>query len=144
MAHYQVTKLSSKFEVIEVLQSLLGHEQWSGVSDQLQAEWKIISLRLSDVLLGQGKEGWDFALMDWPADVPLFNVSINRATLSAVISIDDLVELLVPLELPWCIRIECLDRIQDNLMVGGDDLRDAVVTKGIVYLWEADAVTKIP
>ena len=75
--------------------------------------------------------------MEWPADVPLFNVSLNNNSLSLALSLDDLASLLSTLHLSWCIRIEQLNRIHNELMIGGDDLRDLLITQNKVYEWKA-------
>lgn len=135
MSSHEVNRLKSKFEVIEVLQSLF---KQSELGVDLQAEWKVISSHLEAALGPLGRNGWDFALMDWPAKIPLFNVTINKSSLSPTLFVDQLIDLLTTLNLHWCIRIECLNRIQNDLMVGGDDLRDILVTKDKVYEWVAE------
>ena len=139
MSHYTVNKLQSKFEVIEVLESFLKQNENFEAGDDLQEEWRVISSHIEKKLILLGRDGWDFVLMDWPADVPVFNVTINKASLSSALSVDSLVDLLATLDLFWCIRVECLNRIQNNLMVGGDYLRDILVTKDKVYVWESEA-----
>ena len=138
MSHYEVRQLQSKLEVIEVLRSLLnGAQQWEA-GDGLQTEWQTIESHLSAILTPLGKEGWDFHLMDWPADIPVFNVSLNNSSLSLALSLDDLASLLSRLQLPWCIRIEQLNRIHNGLMTGGDELRDLLITQNKVYEWKAE------
>jgi hypothetical protein len=137
MSHCEVTQLQSKLEVIEALQSLLDHTRTLDLGDVLQTEWQTIQNHLSAVLTPLGKEGWDYNLMEWPADVPLFNVSLNNNSLSLALSLDDLASLLSTLHLSWCIRIEQLNRIHNELMIGGDDLRDLLITQNKVYEWKA-------
>jgi len=137
MSHYEVTRLQSKLEVIETLQSLLPHEPSPDLDDVLETEWQTIESHLSAVLHPLGKEGWDYHLMDWPAKIPVFNVSLNNSSLSLALSLDDLASLLSRLQLPWCIRIEHMNRIQNGLMTGGDALRDLLITQNKVYEWKA-------
>ncbi len=137
MSHYEVSQLQSKIEVIEALQSLLNRgEQWDA-GDSLQTEWQTIQNHLSTILSPLGKDGWDYHLMDWPADVPLFNVSLDSSSLSLALSLDDLVSLLSTLHLPWCIRIEHLNRIHYGLMTAGTEQRDLLITQNKVYEWKA-------
>ena len=139
MPQYEVTQLRSPIEVTEALQALLNHAPTYAADDALHSEWKVIEQHLREGLCIVGQEGWDFVLMDWPAEVPLFNVVLNNPSLSSALSLDNLVSLLATLRFPWCIRIECLNRIQNGLMVGGDVLRDVLVTQNKVLVWEAES-----
>jgi len=137
MHHYEVRQLQSKIELIETLQALFPHEPTPGLDDLLQTEWQTIEDHLSAVLTPLGKMGWDYNLMDWPANIPVFNVSLNNNSLSLALSLNDLASLLSTLQLSWCIRIEHLNRIHNGLMTGGDELRDLLITQNKVYEWKA-------
>ena len=118
----EVTKLKSETEVIEALQSLMNHAPACAAEDALHNEWKVIGQYLREILSLLGQEGWDFDLMDWPAEVPVFNVVLNSTSLSSALSWDQLASLLASFTLPWCIRIEHLNRIQNGLLVGVPDV----------------------
>lgn len=132
-----MTKLASQTEVHDLLKSLLDHEQVTGSDERLMPEWKVIQQYFSDLLEPHGSHGWDFNLMDWPTDVPIFNVSINQCHLKDAVPLEEVRALLATLQMPWCVRMECLDRIQDGIMVGGKELRDIVITKSRMDGWEA-------
>ena len=145
MSQFETIRLHSKNEVIEVLERLLAEKDPDPEnSSKLQREWRVISTCAFDKMSALGREGWDFVLMEWPADVPLFDVTIHNSRISPSLPVEYLHELVSALDLPWIVRVEHIDRIQNGMMVGGEDLRDTLVLKDKVYDWKATSEVKPP
>lgn len=114
---------------------LLFSDQTEADHELLHKEWKSLCEWLSSSL--PGVEGWDYSLMDWPTEIPLFDGVANTVETSLSIDPYSICNELSKYELPWAVRMECLDRIQNGIMVGGDELGDLVLTKNIIYVWTA-------
>lgn len=132
-------RLGSRNEILEMLQSLATDFQVLSIEESLMhREWRFLNARMAEMLEPHGREGWDYMLMEWPCDVPLFNLIINAKPLQNCISPVQLHELLSSLTLPWLIRAEFFDRIVDGTMVGGNDLAEWLIDKTRFYFWQRD------
>lgn len=126
--------MESKLAVLGLLRTLFS-DRSEADQELLHKEWKTIREWLSSNL--PGVEGWDYSLMDWPTEIPLFDGVANTVGISQSIDPCNICKELSKYELPWVVRMECLDRIQNGIMVGGDELGDLVLTKNIIYVWAA-------
>jgi hypothetical protein len=127
--------LQSKIDVIEKLKALFVNYRPGGNDDTLHREWNHVKNLLLPFL--RGVDGWDYSTMDWPTDIPLFNITTNSVAAASAIEIEQVGRGLQSLHLPWVVRIESYDRLCEGVMIGGEELRDLILTKDAIYLWEA-------
>jgi hypothetical protein len=125
-------EISSEIELTERLQSMLATP--SKADDELlHAEWMKLLGNIRALM--QGTEGWDYSLMEWPTDVPLFNICMNSISTASAIHLSEFWKLLQDTKLSWVIRIEFYDRIREGVMYGGDGLQDILLTKNEAHIW---------
>jgi hypothetical protein len=115
-----------------------GLEYHSWPEDILHAEWKILEEAAHDVFGNPWQLQWDYALPDWPTNIPLFSWVLNNRKLCDSLALCVVQGCLSDLTFDWHIRLECYDMIRDNQMVGGSILGEALVTRDSCRYWQAD------
>lgn len=100
----------------------------------LHEEWRSIEAWMLEHMVGIPL--WDYALMDWPADIPMYNIALQNMALQPGFTIEGIQELLSSMTLDWVVRIEWEDRIQDGIMLGGGKMKDCIVMRDEVHVWE--------
>lgn len=126
---------SSEEELVRYLRHLFTPERLALVDEELlHREWRALESWLSDRMVGM--PSWDYSLMDWPVEIPLFDLAINNQALQPNFTLEELQSLLALQTLPWVVRIEWMDRIQEGVMSGGSKLKDCLVQRDRVDVWQ--------
>jgi hypothetical protein len=126
---------NSEEELLSFLMGLCTAERWGNFDEELlHREWRELESWISDRMIGV--PSWDYALMDWPSEIPLFNVVLNNQALQSDLHLEELQHFLAQQTLPWAVRIEWMDRIHGGTMHGGAKLKDCIVQQDSVQVWD--------
>lgn len=129
-----IQSYGSEEELLRFLKGLFNREGAGEIDEGLlHKEWRLIEAWVSEHMVGA--PSWDYALMDWPTDITLFNIAIQNMALQPSFTIEGIQELLSSMTLGWVVRIEWEDRIQDGKMFGGEKVKDCIVIRDEVHVW---------
>ena len=129
-------RVHSRTDILKVLQSLTDSQEPCVEASTMRREWETLNSRTAEVLEPYGQDGWDYVLMEWPNDILLFNLIINSKSLYEYLNPIQIYEIINSLTLPWIVRVEFIDRIVNEAMVGGDDLAEWILDKTRFYSWK--------
>lgn len=124
-------------QIFELLDSKFRTLMASGPFPGIEEEWRVILDCFNTMLAPHGSEPWEFVLMMFAPEIPVFNVCFNLKSLTDCVDWDLLESVLATLRLPWVIQIEFYDMIDGTVMSGGDKIREAVVADGALHVWDA-------
>jgi hypothetical protein len=107
--------------------------------DQIQHEWSVLNAHAVEHFKPKGSEGWDYNLMDWPKEIPLYNISLNSRALKTAVTWNNISAWLADTNLDWRVRVELYDSIQGGTMTLGACLGEMLVARNTASCWGAFA-----